>query len=198
MTIAARTARRLRRVLDGLLVVLVLLVLGAVALGKLVPALGGTTFVVAGPSMGDAAPIGSAVVTFPVQPGDLAAGDIVSMQLGPQRAVFTHRVVRTVIRESEVWLETKGDANAEADPSLIPASALIGRVQLVLPFAGYLVALLSTVSGVAFLLGLGAILVAATWVLESLEMETEQAQLDRETEGEAALDAPTGLPMAWP
>jgi hypothetical protein len=120
------------------------------------------------------------------------------MQVGSQRAVFTHRVLRTVIREGEVWLETKGDANAEADPSLIPASALIGRVQLVLPFAGYLVALLSTVSGVAFLLGLGAMLVAAAWLLESLEMETEQAQLDREPEGEVAVDTPTGLPMAWP
>lgn len=196
MTMTAGTARRLRRMLDGLLVVLILVVFGGVVLGKIVPAFGATTLVVAGPSMGEKAPIGAAVVAVPVPPGDLAVGDIVSMRIGPQHAVFTHRIVRTVFREGGVWLETKGDANADADPSLVPATAVIGRVQVIVPLAGYLIALLSTASGVAFLLGLGAVLIAMAWILEPIELDGEDADQARPQGAEGPIEGPSGFPLA--
>lgn len=170
---STRSVRLVRRALDGLLIVLVVLILAVLVLGRVVPFFGGTTLVVAGPSMGSAVPIGSAIVATPVDPRDLAVGDIVSMQIGPQQAVFTHRVVRIAERAGEVWLETAGDANPEPDPAIVPASAVVGRVGLVLPNAGYLLALLSTVSGLAFVFGLASFLVAGAWLLDSIAIDTQ-------------------------
>jgi signal peptidase I len=172
---SAHSVRLVRRALDGLLLALFALILVALFLGRFVPVLGGSTFVVAGPSMGEAVPIGSAVVATPVDPRELAVGDIVSMQVGPQKAIFTHRIVRVVNRSGEVWIETAGDANPDPDPAIVPASAVIGRVGIVLPYAGYLLALLSTVAGLAFVCGLGALIVTAAWLLETVEIDADMA-----------------------
>lgn len=193
---SARFVRLVRRALDGLLVGLVIAILVTLILGRLVPFLGGTTLVVAGPSMGDAVPIGSAVVAMPVDPRDLTVGDIVSMKVGAQNAVFTHRIVRIAHPRGEVWLETAGDANPVPDPAIVPASAVIGRVGLVVPYAGYLLALLSTVSGMAFVFGLATLLVSAAWLLESVEVEPNRrtakpaGREHRRSAGETPLPAP--------
>lgn len=168
---SARSVRLVCRALDVLLLALVVLILVALCLGRLVPALGGSTFVVAGPSMGEAIPIGSAVVAAPVDPRELAVSDIVSIQVGPQRAIFTHRIVRVLERRNEVWIETAGDANPEPDPAIVPASAVIGRVGIVLPYAGYLLWLLSTLAGLMFVIGLGTLLVTLRWLLETFEVD---------------------------
>ncbi len=76
----------------------------------------------------------------------------------------------------EVWLQTKGDANEDQDPSIIPATAVIGRVAVTLPYAGYAVRLLSTAQGVLFLLALGVLVLAGAWLLESLEFDLRVAR----------------------
>ena len=45
------------------------------------------------------------------------------------------------------WIETQGDANAAPDPSLTPATPVIGRVGVAVPYAGYLLTLLSSLPG---------------------------------------------------
>jgi signal peptidase I len=170
---SARFVRLVRRALDCLLVAVVGLALLALVLGRILPFFGGTTLVVAGPSMGEAAPIGSAIILTPVDPADLAVGDIVSMRVGSRSAVFTHRIIRIAELNGEVWIETKGDANPEPDPSIVPASAVLGRVSLALPNVGYLLALLSTMTGLAFVVGLALFLVAGAWLLESVAEELE-------------------------
>jgi signal peptidase I len=194
---SARSVRLVRRALDGLLLALFGLILVALFLGRFVPVLGGTTFVVAGPSMGEAAPIGSAVVATPVDPHELAVGDIVSMQVGPQKAIFTHRIVRVVDRDGEVWIETAGDANPAPDPAIVPASAVIGRVGIVLPYAGYVLALLSTLAGLAFVCGLGALIVTAAWLLETVEVEPDLAPASPGGQGVPST-AGSGSPLAGP
>ena len=103
-------------------------------------------------------------------------GDVVSVRVGEQQAVFTHRIVRIVPRDDGLWLETKGDANEKADPSIIPATAVIGRLEATIPYAGYAVRLLSTSQGVLFLLALGVLILAGAWTLESLELDQEAAR----------------------
>jgi signal peptidase len=156
----------IRRALDGALTVVVGLALFGLFLGRIVPVMGGATFVVAGGSMAPTIPLGAAVIVTPVDGRDLATGDIVSLRSGPERAVFTHRIIRVVDRSDQVWIETKGDANGAADPSITPASAVIGREVVTIPFAGYLVALLSIPSGVLFVIALGLALLLAGWVLD--------------------------------
>ena len=162
--------RGARRMLDVLLLLLIAIVLGTLVIARILPALaGGTSFVVGGGSMEPTIPLGSAVVATPVAASDLAAGDIVSLQVGTQHAVFTHRIVRLAERDGAVWLETKGDANPEPDPALVPAASVIGRVFVIVPWAGYLVALLNSIQGIVFVVSMGILVLAATWFLEMLE-----------------------------
>ena len=158
MTIATRAITGLRRLLDGLLLALVVVSLGVVVLGRLLPLSGHPTLVVAGPSMGAAVPIGSAVILDQVPPTSLAVGDVVTLRSGADRAIFTHRIIRVADREGAVWLETKGDANADPDPSLTSSDAVMGRVGLWIPYAGYLLTLYSVPSGVIFVVSLGMVL----------------------------------------
>jgi signal peptidase I len=74
---------------DAALVLLVALCLLTIALERLVPLTGRTTFVVAGGSMEPAIGIGSAIVVEPVDPHALAVGDVVSLRSGPDRAIFS-------------------------------------------------------------------------------------------------------------
>jgi signal peptidase len=166
-----RTDRALsiiRRMADGTAVLVVALALGALVLGRVLPLLGHQVFVVAGPSMGPAIDMGSAIVLDTVEPEALAVGDVVSLRSGPEQAIFTHRIVRVVEREGVVWIETKGDANPAPDPSITPASAVIGRASVSIPYAGYLIALLSVPSGIVFVIALGLVLVTLAWWLDGM------------------------------
>jgi signal peptidase I len=158
-----------RRAADTALVVVVLVAMFGLVVGRLVPMTGRSTFVVAGGSMEPAIPLGAAVIVEPVRPNDLAVGDIVTLRSGPTRAVFTHRIIRVAELDGQVVIETKGDANGTADPSLTPASAVVGRVSMAIPFAGFLVALLSIPSGVLFVIALGAVLLLISWLLDAPE-----------------------------
>ncbi len=166
MTIATRAITGLRRLLDGLLFALVAVSLGVVLLGRVVPLTGHATLVVAGPSMGAAIPMGSAVILDQVPPSSLMVGDVVTLRSGADRAVFTHRIIRLAERDGTVWIETQGDANATPDPSLTSADAVMGRVGRWIPFAGYLLTLYSAPSGVIFVLSLGMVLLVLGISLE--------------------------------
>jgi signal peptidase len=159
----------LRRIVDIALIALIVIVLAGVALGKLVPLTGRQTLVIGGGSMAPALPLGSAVVIGPADPASLKPGDVVSLKAGERNSIFTHRVITVLDRPDGRWIRTKGDANADPDPTLIPATDVIGRVEIALPLMGYLLALLSLPVGVVFVVGLAATLLAIAWLLESLE-----------------------------
>jgi signal peptidase I len=166
-----RIRRWARRGADGALIVVVLIALFGVAVGRLVPLTGRSTFVVAGGSMEPTIPLGAAVIVAPVSPADLAVGDVVTLRSGPNHAVFTHRIVRVAELDGQVVIETKGDANDSVDPSLTPATGVVGRVELAIPFAGFLVALLSIPSGILFVIAIGALLLLVSWLLDAVEDE---------------------------
>jgi len=173
-----RIRRWARRGADIALVALVLVAMFGVVIGRLVPLTGRSTFVVAGGSMEPAIPLGAAVIVEPVRPTDLAVGDIVSLKSGPKQSVFTHRIVRVAELDGAVAIETRGDANLTADPSLTPASAVIGRVAVTIPLAGFLVALLSIPSGVLFVIAIGAVLLLISWLLDD-HADDESATVPR-------------------
>jgi signal peptidase I len=190
MRIVAGAITTLRRIVDLTLIALIGVVLFGLILGKIVPLTGHQTIIIGGGSMEPTIGLGAAVVITPVQPADLNTGDVVSLLVGPNRATFTHRVVDIVTRPDGLWVRTKGDANADPDPTLVPATAVVGRVDWWIPWAGFLLAFLSLPVGVIFVLGLGATLVAITWLLESLEGDPEPAMVG------VASDASSGEPIA--
>jgi signal peptidase len=172
MTLAIAAASLARKTLDLVVLVLVLVVLAAITAARLVPAVSGApSFVVAGGSMEPAIHLGSIVLETPVPASSLAAGDVVSLAVGPNRVVFTHRITRVLTRDGAVWIETQGDANAAPDPSIIPASDVVGRVSVVVPGLGYVVQALSSPAGAAFLVSLGVAAFLGGLLLESLDGE---------------------------
>jgi signal peptidase len=171
MRILSSATVALRRIVDIGLVGLILVVLVGIVIGKGAPLVGRQSIIVGGGSMEPALGLRSAIVVKPVAAAELAVGDIVSLRVGPDRTTYTHRIVAVVDRSDGRWIRTKGDANADPDPSLVPATAVIGRVELVVPLFGYLLALLSLPLGVMFVIGLAATLLAIAWLLESLEPE---------------------------
>jgi signal peptidase I len=172
MTLSARRLATLRRICDSLLITLIVVVLFGVVLGRLVPLTGRTTLIIGGGSMQPAIPLGAAVVVDPVGAGQIRVGDVVSLRTGSRlQSIFTHRVTRIVTRDDGVWVETKGDANGDVDPSLTSAEHVIGRVSMTIPYAGFLLALLSVPSGVLFVVMLAGLLLTLTWLLESFEID---------------------------
>jgi signal peptidase len=171
MRILASATAGLRRFLDLLLIGLVVAVLVGILLAKLVPLTGRQTIIVGGSSMEPAIGLGAAIVIRPVPAEALVVGDVVTLHAGEKSAIYTHRIIEVVDRPDGRWIRTKGDANATPDPTLIHASAVVGRTELALPLVGYLLALLSIPAGVLFLVGLAATLLASAWLLESLELD---------------------------
>jgi signal peptidase len=189
----SRATATVRRVLDAVLIALIFVVLFGVILAKVVPLTGRQTIIVGGASMEPAIGIGSAIIIAPVAPADLKVGDVVTLRAGEDLTMFTHRIVEIVDQPDGRWVQTKGDANATVDPTLVYSSAIEGRVQLAIPLAGYLIALLSIPTGVLFLIGLAATLLAAVWLLESLELDSH----DRGRHEDApTLGQTLGEPMA--
>jgi signal peptidase I len=143
----------LLRLTDGLLTAVLL---SAVALAGLViaaPLTGQQPFIIRSGSMAPSIDRGAIVIIAKDHLDALRTGDVVTFQV-PNSAVITHRITRVSQVDGVTYLETRGDANAAPDPTLTPASWVIGRVSFSLPLAGYLLALPSSPLGV---LGVGSI-----------------------------------------
>jgi signal peptidase len=177
MRLPPRLIATSRRIVDSLLIFLIMVVLLGMILGRLVPLTGRTTLIIGGGSMEPTLQVGSAVVVDPVAPTDIHVGDVVSLRSGSTlQAIFTHRVTRIVPRDGTVWIETKGDANKDVDPSITSTANVIGRVSMTIPYVGFLLALLSAPSGIIFVLCLAMVLLLLVWLLESFEIDAVAAR----------------------
>ena len=161
-----------RRLVDVALIALIGLVAITVALSRLAPLAGVETFVIRGGSMEPAIPLGSIVVAGAVERAP-DVGEVVIYTL-PNGAVVTHRVVGFEPVDGAAHLRTRGDANAQADPMLVDPVAVLGRVELVVPWLGYLAWLIGTPGGVIGLMSAVASLVMALWLLQELEWSRTQ------------------------
>jgi signal peptidase I len=177
-----------RRTLSALWLSLALAVLAVVGLSHVAPALGYRLVVIAGPSMSPTIPLGAVVIERTISASEIVVGDVVTVQM-PNGVSITHRVVRLGAARGETYLETRGDANDAADPTVVPASAVTGVVAISLPLLGFLLAFLAVPSGVASIVLTLAALMFAIWTLEELD-----GARDREREAGTAPDVVDGLP----
>jgi signal peptidase len=146
-----------------------------------------TTFIIQGSSMQPAIPFGSLIVVAPVSPDAVRVGDVVTIR-ADNGVVISHRVTRTLDLGGERSFEIRGDANPTPDPVLVPERALIGRVALSLPYAGFVAAMLATPSGLVSLLA-----TVATGLLMILLAEQLEDELS-EHDGTAGAAVPEGPP----
>lgn len=131
-------ARRRTSIVPAVLAVSVLVAVFGAALAWHVT--GGRWQIISTPSMGTAAPVGSVVLTRPAA-GPVVVGDVLTFRPpAPERArLVTHRVVAVEPGPAGPGLKTRGDINGGADPWVLHAPDLTGRVVLVLPGLGWLV-----------------------------------------------------------
>lgn len=149
-----RLFRRALLVLSTTALVGLLVLVIAAHLG---PVTGHETYVIRGSSMQPAIALGSLIIDERVPVSAIRPGDVVTVRLH-DAVVVTHRVVRVVDLPEGPQLELKGDGNQSPDAALVPSADVVGRVALIVPVAGYFLAMISLpaglVSALSFLVGM--------------------------------------------
>lgn len=129
--------------------------------------------VIRGGSMSPAIDVGALIVVRATDPGDVRAGDVATIR-SPSGTLVTHRVVDVIDADGAIRFRMKGDANMAPDPVLVEANALVGRVELQVPVAGYLLFLLSRPLGVLAMLSWLATLLLTERLLDELAADAER------------------------
>jgi signal peptidase len=103
-------------------------------------------------SMTPTYPVGAMVFTRPVDPADVAVGDVITFERPSNTSeLVTHRVVAVDTSGGTVVFTTKGDANNAADLDPVPASLVQGRLWFGVPQLGRVAAILHSPQGLGFL-----------------------------------------------
>ena len=144
--------RLVRRAVGFVGIALFTVLLGFSLLTHIEELTGHQLFIVGGGSMEPAIPIGSLVVVSRTDANSVAVGSVITVR-ADNGVVFTHRVVRVVDLADGRYYATKGDANQGPDGSLVPARAILGTADTIVPFAGYLQQYLSNAAGFVVVLG---------------------------------------------
>jgi len=117
----------------------ILVALGAIVVGVLIPRIGGATpYTILTGSMSPKLPPGTLVVVRPSDTSQLRIGDVVTYQLrSGQPTVVTHRIVaqRTTLRGT-LEFRTKGDANNTPDLHWVRPVQIKGRLWYAVPYLG--------------------------------------------------------------
>ncbi len=109
-------------------------------------------------SMQPVAPAGSLIIAEPVDPSTLAIGDILVMHRD-SGSLLTHRIVDRRVGPDGIVVETRGDANASADPEPYVVVGSHLRARWIVPGAGRLLAGLRSPAVSLALIGVLAALV---------------------------------------
>ncbi len=92
------------------------------------------TYIVTGGSMEPSIHKGSLVVVQPVDPAEVAVGDVITFQQYDQTT--THRVIAIVASDAGPVFKTRGDANVVADPEDKTFPGKVSIVRSAVPVAG--------------------------------------------------------------
>ena len=140
-------------VLVALVVIVALLLVGARLIGLQV-------FTVLSGSMEPTYHVGSLIYVKDVDPFELESGEVITFMLD-ENTVATHRIVEVVPDEEDdsvVRFRTKGDANENADGSLVHYKNVIGSPVFTIPQLGYVVNYIQNPPGTYVAISAGAIL----------------------------------------
>ena len=152
-----RSVKKIWNVISTVLVVIVvvvaLLLVGARLFGLQV-------YAVLSGSMEPTYHVGSLIYVKDVDPFELESGEVITFMLD-ENTVATHRIVEVVPDEEDasvVRFRTKGDANENADGSLVHYKNVIGSPVFTIPKLGYVVSYIQNPPGTYVAISAGAIL----------------------------------------
>jgi len=116
---------------------------------------------------------GSLVVSRPVNPEKIEAGDIITFRsISAGETIITHRVI-DIEKNSPIGFYTKGDANYQNDPFKVSAENLVGEICLHIPYCGYFTEFLKTTVGFFFSIVIPSILVLVMYIVSIWRFITE-------------------------
>jgi signal peptidase len=136
------------------------------------------SFVVTSASMEPAIGVGSVILVDRVHPSAIERGDIITFRRDRSREPITHRVVGVEQRDTGRYFVTKGDANEEPDLQPVAARNVLGRVMVVIPIAGYVVAFAHTDLGTVSLVVVPGLLLLATELQRLYQIKRSAAVTD--------------------
>ena len=157
-------------------IALVVVLMTMVVLALLAPHFGWRADTVLSGSMEPALPVGCVQVTKPINPEDIKVSDIITFRSPTNGKLMSHRVV-AVEEDQSYQFRTKGDANENVDPYLIPSENVVGKVCFKVAHVGRVVEYLKTPIGFILLglVGIALIVAEASTMLEVRWKEASQA-----------------------
>jgi signal peptidase len=138
----------------------IILLMAAAVLTFLAPHFGWRVDTVFSGSMEPELKVGGVVVTRPVEAEDIKVGDIITFHSPLNEELISHRVI-AVEDESLFHFQTKGDVNEDADPFVVPAQNVVGKVCLHIPYFGYVTQFVKTPLGLLLTLCLPGLVIVA-------------------------------------
>ncbi len=151
---------------------LIILLMAATALTFLAPRFSWSVDAVFSGSMEPELKVGGVVVTRPVEPEEIRAGDIITFYSPLNERLTSHRVI-AVEQASAFQFLTKGDANGDADPVVVPAQNVVGKVCLHIPYFGYITQFVKTPLGFLLTICIPGLVVIITEVKNIWRVLTE-------------------------
>jgi len=140
----------------GLAFIIVLMT--AAVLTFLAPRFGWGVDAVFSGSMEPQLKVGGVVITRPVQAEDIKVGEIITFYSPLSEKLTSHRVI-AVEDGSSFDFRTKGDANEDADPFIVPAQNVVGKVCFHIPYLGYVAQFVKTRLGLLLTLCLPGLII---------------------------------------
>ena len=147
---------------------IVIIVLAAIACLFLLPNIFGLkTMAVISGSMEPSIPVGSIIVTKPIDNyTEIAVNDVISFKVS-EETIVTHRVVEIDLEEG--FISTKGDANEENDLNPIAFTQVIGKVVFDIPIVGFISIYAKTPIGIIGICIFIAIIITLSFLPDVLE-----------------------------
>jgi signal peptidase len=104
--------------------------------------------------------IGSLAVTRPVTAQEILPGDIITFHSPLGGKLTSHRVA-TLVQTAPYSFRTRGDANEDMDPFIVPVANVIGKVSFHVPYLGYVAQFVKTRWGILLTLFVPGLIIIA-------------------------------------
>lgn len=148
----------MKKAVENLGFAIIILLMAAAVFTFLAPHFGWRVDTVYSGSMEPELKPGGVVITRPVEASGIKAGDIITFYCPLSQQMTSHRVI-AVEEGSSLNFRTKGDANEDADPFIVPAQNVVGKVCFRLPYLGYAAQFVKTPLGLLLTLCLPGLVI---------------------------------------
>jgi len=182
------TGRRLLNVVAVLLLVAAVVPFVTFAVPQVVG--GNHSYVVLTGSMRPTINPGDAVIDAKVNPATLERGDVITFTRPDSKFPTTHRIVAVQQTNDGPAFKTRGDANDGPDPWTVPATDVVGRVMVTIPYLGFVVQFVQSTGGFVALVVLPIVLLVLTeaWDVVRSVRSTDD-EMTEDATGDAASSA---------